>query len=107
MIGKSGYDGRDQHSDRYPRVGERTDCGKAACGLRCARFQFPGKRTIECRHRYVHDGAVVISTPKLGELYVEALKTREVDVRKIDGDAASVAGLGALYQTLEGVSHAA
>jgi 2-dehydro-3-deoxygalactonokinase len=52
-------------------------------------------------------GVVVISTPRLSDLYVEALKTREVEVRKIDGDQASVAGLGALYQALEGISHAA
>lgn len=52
-------------------------------------------------------GVVVISTPRLGELYGEALKTREIEVRKIDGDAASVAGLNALYETAEGVGRAA
>jgi len=53
------------------------------------------------------EGVVVISTPRLSELYVEALKTRDVNVRKIDGDTASVAGLSALYVALEGVGNAA
>ena len=52
-------------------------------------------------------GVVVISTPSLGALYVEALKTRELNVRKIDGDAASLAGLTALYGRLEQVGNVA
>jgi 2-dehydro-3-deoxygalactonokinase len=52
-------------------------------------------------------GVVVISTPQLGGLYVEALKAREIGVRTIDGDEASVAGLSALYHALHGVRHGA
>lgn len=52
-------------------------------------------------------GVVVISTPRLGELYGEALATRDIDVRTVDGDAASTAGLSALHAALDGVTHAA
>jgi 2-dehydro-3-deoxygalactonokinase len=52
-------------------------------------------------------GVVVISTPRLGELYGEALTTRDIDVRTVDGDAASTAGLSALHAALDGVTHAA
>ncbi|HEY5346689.1 MAG TPA: 2-dehydro-3-deoxygalactonokinase [Rhizomicrobium sp.] len=51
-------------------------------------------------------GAVVIGTPRLSALYSQALKTREIGVRTIDGDTASLAGLTALYQDArERVSH--
>ncbi len=49
----------------------------------------------------------VIATPRLGELYVEALKTRGAAVHTIDGDTASLSGLSALYEVLEGVGDAA
>ena len=52
-------------------------------------------------------GVVVISTPHLGALYVEALKTREIATHQIDGAAASLAGLRALYAATEGVENAA
>jgi 2-dehydro-3-deoxygalactonokinase len=52
-------------------------------------------------------GVVVISTPRLGDLYCEALKSRDIHARKIDGDAASTAGLSALYDNLEGITNAA
>ncbi len=51
------------------------------------------------------EGVVVISTPRLGELYQEAIRTRELNVRAIDGDAASLAGLHALHGALEGVEN--
>jgi len=50
---------------------------------------------------------VIISTPKLGELYSEALRTRDVSIQRIDGDAASLAGLNALHGVLEGLNDAA
>jgi len=53
------------------------------------------------------NGVVVVSTPRLGELYAQALRTRDVAVRNIDGDTASLAGLSALYRVLEGVTDAA
>ena len=53
------------------------------------------------------DGVVVISTPRLSGLYVEALKTRDVNIHSIDGDAASLAGLQALHEALEGVENVA
>jgi 2-dehydro-3-deoxygalactonokinase len=52
-------------------------------------------------------GVIIISTPKLGELYAEALRTRDISVQKIDGDTASLAGLNALHEVLEGVDDAA
>jgi 2-dehydro-3-deoxygalactonokinase len=52
-------------------------------------------------------GVVVISTPQLGALYTEALRARDIGVRTMDGDEASVAGLSALYHALHGVGHAA
>jgi 2-dehydro-3-deoxygalactonokinase len=49
---------------------------------------------------------VVIGTPRLTALYSQALKTREIGVRAIDGDTASLAGLAALYQdAMETISH--
>jgi 2-dehydro-3-deoxygalactonokinase len=53
------------------------------------------------------DGVVVISTPHLGALYVEALRTREITTHQVDGDAASLAGLHALYGALEVAENAA
>ena len=52
-------------------------------------------------------GVVVVSTPHLGELYAQALRTRDVTVRTVDGDAASLAGLGALHRVLEGATDVA
>jgi 2-dehydro-3-deoxygalactonokinase len=52
------------------------------------------------------NGVVVVSTPRLGALYAEALRTRDIAVRNIDGDAASLAGLSALHRVLEGVTDA-
>lgn len=52
-------------------------------------------------------GVVIVSTPKLGELYAEALRTRGIAIQRIDGDAASLAGLKALHDVLEDVDNAA
>lgn len=43
---------------------------------------------------------VVIGSAKLSELYCEALKTRDLAVMRIDGEAASLAGLKMLYDSL-------
>ncbi len=51
---------------------------------------------------------VVVGSPKLGDLYAQALKTRDLPVLRIDGEAASLAGLKTLYDVLfaEDASHA-
>jgi 2-dehydro-3-deoxygalactonokinase len=43
---------------------------------------------------------VVIGSPKLTELYARALKTRDLPVTRIDGEAASLAGLKVLHDAL-------
>ncbi|HWA91045.1 MAG TPA: 2-dehydro-3-deoxygalactonokinase [Rhizomicrobium sp.] len=51
---------------------------------------------------------VVIGSDKLTDLYVQALKTRDLPATRIGGEAASLAGLKALYDTLfDGASRAA
>jgi 2-dehydro-3-deoxygalactonokinase len=52
---------------------------------------------------------VVIGAPDLSELYATALKSRGIDVTKIDGAGASLAGLTALHDSLagKGFGHAA
>ena len=51
---------------------------------------------------------VVIGSPKLGELYAQALKTRDLPVTRIDGETASLAGLKVLHDALfRGSSRAA
>ncbi len=51
---------------------------------------------------------VVIGSPKLTELYAQALKTRDLPVTRIDGEAASLAGLKVLHDVLfKGNSRAA
>jgi 2-dehydro-3-deoxygalactonokinase len=43
---------------------------------------------------------IVIGSPKLSDLYAQALKTRDLAVTRIDGETASLAGLKRLYDTL-------
>jgi 2-dehydro-3-deoxygalactonokinase len=51
---------------------------------------------------------VVIGSPKLTELYAQALKTRDLPVTRIDGETASLAGLKVLHDALfRGSSRAA
>ena len=51
---------------------------------------------------------MVVGSPKLGDLYAQALKTRDLPVLRIDGEAASLAGLKTLYDALfaENAGHA-
>jgi 2-dehydro-3-deoxygalactonokinase len=43
---------------------------------------------------------VVIGSTKLSDLYAQALKTRDLPATRIDGEAASLAGLKVLYDEL-------
>jgi len=47
---------------------------------------------------------VVIGSPKLTELYAQALRTRDLPVTRIDGEVASLAGLTMLHDALFGGS---
>jgi 2-dehydro-3-deoxygalactonokinase len=52
---------------------------------------------------------IVIASPKLSDLYTQALKTRDIAFVKIDGEKASLAGLKALYDASfhQGIGNAA
>jgi 2-dehydro-3-deoxygalactonokinase len=86
---------------------KRKDAGAYLSGLIIGQDVSGAKRFF--RNDLAEAGhVVVIGSPKLTELYAQALKTRDLAVTRIDGEAASLAGLKVVHDALfRGSSRAA
>lgn len=86
---------------------KKRDAGAYLSGLIIGQDVSGAKRFFRADLAAAHN-VVVIGSPKLTDLYAQALKTRDLPTTRIDGEAASLAGLKALHDTLfKGANRAA
>lgn len=86
---------------------KKRDAADYLSGLIIGQDVSGAKRFFRADLEQAHN-VVVIGSPKLTELYVRALKTRDLPATRIDGEAASLAGLKVLHDALfKGVKSAA